>query len=144
MARRKGGCLGSGLDRAGALVKRQISRFIRRLLDRQKRHNGGCRVSGLGCLAGTVGAPQRVTPHGLRHSFASQMLEAGYDIRTVQELLGHASVETTQIYPCDVAAGAGGAESAGWVRGSEVPSSGAARVPAGPSIRPYRLLTTDY
>ena len=52
----------------------------------------------LDLLAVRAGLPVHIHPHGLRHSFASHMLQSAQDLRAVQEMLGHANIATTQIY----------------------------------------------
>jgi integrase/recombinase XerC len=65
--------------RGGPLTTRSIQRLLKRYL-------------------AAAGLNANVSPHALRHSFATHMLDRGADLRSVQELLGHASLSTTQIY----------------------------------------------
>jgi integrase/recombinase XerC len=80
--------VGSGPDGDGPLFlnrfgRRLSARSIRRILDQ---------------LARQCGLPMPVAPHGVRHSFATHLLDAGADLRSVQEMLGHSSLRTTQKY----------------------------------------------
>jgi integrase/recombinase XerD len=74
----RGGPLFLG-DRGGRLARQQAWASVKR-------------------AAARAGLVDRVSPHTLRHSFATHMLEGGADLRVVQELLGHASISTTQLY----------------------------------------------
>jgi len=90
-----------------------LNRSVDPLLKRTRRHHLDVTVvqKAVRQAALAAGLDKPVSPHTFRHSFATQLLQHGYDIRTVQELLGHKDVKTTMVYTHVLQRGAGAVKS---------------------------------
>jgi integrase len=93
-----GAKVGPRLRRVGIPRRpRRAQDRITGLITRHHLHEAGVQRA-VKLAAARTGIPKTISPHTFRHSFATHLLENGYDIRTVQDLLGHEDLRTTQIY----------------------------------------------
>jgi len=85
-------------QRVAASTQNQALKFPRRDATRRHHTHESSLQEAVKRAASQAGTNKRVTCHTFRHSFATHLLEDGYDIHTLQELLGHRDVKTTMIY----------------------------------------------